>query len=199
MQVSNNFHSILELRENLNGIEEQMAEVMDKLSDVVVQSDLSEIMNGFGTAHIKRGYLILNGQPFLADVAYDEIYRCAKNSIYIVDNYIGIKTLELLTNVSPNIEIKIYSDNLMNGLKKNIYNDFRREFPLLNISLFHSGGIFHDRYIILDFETEDERIFHCGGSSKDAGEKVTTILEDLDRDKYRPMVSGLLKNSKLIL
>ena len=199
MQVSNNIKTTLELRESLNEVEDQMAEVMDKLSDVVVRSDLSEIMNGFGEPHIKRGYLILNGQPFLADVAYDEIYRCAKKSIYIVDNYIGIKTLELLTNVSSDIEIKIFSDNLISGLKKNVYGDFRKEFPLLDISLFCSGGIFHDRYIILDFETEHERIFHCGASSKDAGAKVTTILEDLDHDKYHLMISSLLKNSKLTL
>ena len=35
MQVSKNIHTTLELRSDLNEVEEQMAEVMDKLSDVV--------------------------------------------------------------------------------------------------------------------------------------------------------------------
>ena len=69
---------------------------MDKLSTVVYKSDLSEIMTEFGKPQIKRGYLILNGEPFKADLAYSEIYQQAKNSIFIIDNYIGIKTLEHL-------------------------------------------------------------------------------------------------------
>ena len=63
-----------------------MADAMDRLSNVVTRSELSEVMNEFGEPHIKRGYLVLNGNPFRADVVYDEIYRQAKESIYIVDN-----------------------------------------------------------------------------------------------------------------
>lgn len=55
-------------------------------------------------------------QPFKADLAYNEIYRQAKKSIYVIDNYISIKTLELLINCAPGAEIVIFSDNLMRGL-----------------------------------------------------------------------------------
>lgn len=91
MQISQNIHTTMELRSDLNDVEDQMAEVMDRLSNVVTHSELSEVMNEFGEPHIKRGYLVLNGNPFKADVVYDEIYGQAKKSIYIVDNYIGLK------------------------------------------------------------------------------------------------------------
>ncbi len=47
---------------------------------------------------------VLNGQPFKADLAYNEIYRQAKKSIYVIDNYISIKTLELLIMILSLLE-----------------------------------------------------------------------------------------------
>ena len=199
MQISENIHTTMELRSDLNEVEDQMAEVMYRLSNVVTHSELSEVMNEFGEPHIKRGYLVLNGNPFKADIVYDEIYRQAKQSIFIVDNYIGIKTLEKLINVQEGVEISIFSDNLTKGLRQNTYMDFCKEYPALNISLFHSGGIFHDRYIIIDYDTDYEKIFLCGASSKDAGNRITSILEDPDRKKYDSMIKDLLKNSRLVL
>ena len=199
MQISRNIHTTMELRSDLNEVEDQMAEVMDRLSNVVIRSELSEVMNEFGEPHIKRGYLVLNGNPFKADVVYDEIYRQAKQSVFVVDNYIGLKTLEKLINIQDGVEVSIFSDNLVKGLRQSAFDDFSKEYPNLNIQLFHSGGIFHDRYIILDYGTNDEKIFLCGASSKDAGGRITSILEDPDRKKYEPMIKDLLKNKKLVL
>ena len=39
-----------------------------------------------------------------------------------------------------------------------------------------TGGIFHDRFIVLDYGTADERVFLCGASSKDAGARITSTL-----------------------
>ena len=39
-----------------------------------------------------------------------------------------------------------------------------------------TGGIFHDRFIVLDYGTADERVFLCGASSKDAGARITIIV-----------------------
>ena len=199
MQISQNIHTTMELRSDLNDVEDQMAKVIDRLGNVVIHSELSEIMNEFGEPHIKRGYLVLNGNPFKADIVYDEIYRQAKKSIFIVDNYIGLKTLEKLINIQDGVEVSIFSDNLVKGLRQSTFDDFCKEYLNLNIQLFHSGGIFHDRYIILDYGTDDEKIFLCGASSKDAGGRITSILEDPDRKKYDAMINDLLKNKKLVL
>lgn len=39
----------------------------------------------------------------------------------------------------------------------------------------------------------------CGASSKDAGSRVTTIIEDFGIRKYKVLIQDLLKNKKLIL
>ena len=127
MQISENIQTTMALRSDLNEVEEQMAEVMDKLSNVVTRSELSEVMNEFSEPHIKRGYLVLNGNPFKADVVYDEIYRQAKKLIYVVDNYIGLKTLEKLIRIQAGVAVSIFSDNLAKGLRKNKYIDFCNE------------------------------------------------------------------------
>ena len=77
--------------------------------------------------------------------------------------------------------------------------DYIIENQDLKIQLYRSGGIFHDRYIILDYGTKDEKIFLCGASSKDAGRRITSILEDPDRIKYESMINSLLTNKKLVL
>lgn len=199
MQISQNLSNTIDLRRDLNEVENQVAGVVDKLSEVVYKSELSEIMMEFGKPQLKRGYLVLNGEPFKADLAYNEIYCQAKKSIYIIDNYISVKTLEQLIGCPDGVTVTVFSDNLHNGLRANIYNDFCKEYPSLHIELKQSGGVFHDRYIILDFGTTAFKVFHCGASSKDAGSRVTSIAELSTTDVYIEMINGLLGNTDLQL
>jgi hypothetical protein len=49
------------------------------------------------------------------------------------------------------------------------------------------------RYIYLDFGTDTEKLFHCGASSKDAGNKITTIMQLEDIAGYRALFERLLQ------
>ena len=51
-----------------------------------------------------------------------------------------------------------------------------------------TGGIFHDRFIVLDYGTANERVFLCGASSKDAGARITSIVEDYGIAKYNSVI-----------
>ncbi len=68
--------------------------------------------------------LILNGRQVEADMAYKKIYSLAKNYIYIIDNYINLKTLVLLKDIDTKIKITIFSDNVNKQLHKIEYEDF---------------------------------------------------------------------------
>lgn len=52
--------------------------------------------------------------------------------------------------------------------------------------------MFHDRYVVVDFDTANERMFHCGSSSKDAGGKICSITQLDDIDVFRSVIKGLL-------
>ena len=148
---------------------------------------------------INSHYLILNGERIEGDIAYQEIYRLASKSIYIIDDYIDVKTLQLLKSAKENIEILIFSDNKSkNNLNNNFISDFISDTGF-NIQLKKNINKFHDRYIIIDFDTENEIIFHCGASSKDAGKRITTITKIEEKNLYKELVKEILNNGDLVL
>lgn len=171
MQTAENVRDISKLKSDMGSIEKQMSDVMDQLKEVVTKSDL----------------------------AYSEVYGQAKKTIFVVDNYIGLRTLVLLKNAMKGVAITLFSDNVGSRLHSIEYSDFCREYPFINITLRKTGGIYHDRFIVLDYDTDDERIFLCGASSKDAGARVTSIVEDFGIEKYKVLIDELLKNPTLTL
>lgn len=202
MEVSENKAIELQSRAKLNAIDEQIKSVVDKMSDVVMRSEISPFMLDLGKPTEKHEFLILNGEPAKANETYINIYSEANKSVFIVDNYINIKTLRLLQEVKPNVAVTVFSDNLGNKLHASDLTDFDTEFPHIPVSLRTVGGIMHDRYIILDFDTPNERIFHCGASSKDAGKRLTSITEYRDdsiKTAFHSVVKKLLQNPPLQL
>ena len=175
------------------------ADIAQIKESMVTKDELTKVIHDFTDLNIRSEYLILNGEKIEANLAYNNIYKTARQSILLIDNYIGIRTLVLLKEIENHIPITIFSDNLKRGLHYSEYNDFRKQYPNVNISLRHTCGIYHDRYIVLDYNSDSERIYHCGASSKDAGNKITTISEVSDRQVYHPIVDTLLKNPPLAL
>lgn len=199
LQTTRNTQDLLDLRNSLSAIDDKVANIIDTLGNVVTKSELANVMLDFSNPTVRRGWLILNGQPVESDLAYQQIYATAKKTIFVVDNYIGLKTLVLLKEVPNNVDITIFSDNTGNRLHQAEFDDFCREYPNISISLHTSGGIFHDRYIVIDYQTADEQVYHCGASSKDGGNKVTTITAVTDGAIYHPVIDQLLNNPVLAL
>ena len=160
-------------------------------------TELEEEFKSFSKV-INNHYLILNGERIEGDIAYQEIYRLANKSIYIIDDYIDVKTLQLLKSAKGNIKIIIFSDNKSrNNLNLNFINDFISD-TRFNIQFKKNNNRFHDRYVIIDFDTENEIIFHCGASSKDAGKRITTITKIEERYLYKKLVKEILNNEDLV-
>ena len=199
MQITSNVVEMQDLRRDLMNVEDKVAGLVDNLGNVVHKSELSDLILDLSNPQLKYGFLLLNGQPIEANLAYKDIYSIAKKSIYIVDNYIGVKTLVLLKDIPSSVEITIFSDNVGKGLHTLEYQDFCKEYPFRKVKFQKSGGEFHDRYIIIDWNTDKQRIYHCGASSKDAGQRITTISEVVDQVVYADLINKLLKNPILKL
>ena len=65
------------------------------------------------------------------------------------------------------------------------------------LKIIHNNHRFHDRYIVVDFDTEQEKIFHCGASSKDAGKRTTTIMQIDSIEAYYDLIRDTLNNEEL--
>lgn len=192
-QLSRN--DILKLSMQVNQNTREIKEIKEKM---VTKSDLADIVKNFIPNNQYKEMLLLNGKTVEASIAYHDIYKQAKNKIFIIDNYISLKTLILLKNLD-NVEITLFSDNIHNGLAKLEYDEFKKEYPLVNIKFIKSNKLFHDRYIVIDYDSSEERIYHCGASSKDAGKKINTITEIEDIVVYKDLIKKILNNQKLIL
>ena len=181
--------------QNTREIAEIRGELAETRTDVsAMKSDLQKVMENFIDPSTLKHFLILNGQKLEADVAYAQIYGMAKKSVVIVDNYVDVKTLDLLKSVAKNVSIAIISDQYgKTRLTENMLADFRVARPDVVLKkTISAGNVFHDRYILLDFGSKTEKVFHCGASSKDAGNKITTIVQLEDASVYHAVFAGLL-------
>ena len=176
IQTQNNTNDIRQIKEQM-----------------VTRDELSLVIKDFTDSNIKKDYLFYNGQTVEADIAYSEIYSYAKKTIHIIDNYISLKTLVLLKAVNPNVKVIIFSDNVNHGLHQTEFDDFKKEYPNVSIALKTTGGKYHDRYIFIDSGTKNEMIFHCGGSSKDGGKRVSSITKVEDVMLYQNIINSLQK------
>ena len=80
-----------------------------------------------------------------------------------------------------------------------IYSHAKKTIHIIDnyIGLKTLGGTYHDRYIFIDSGTKNEMIFHCGGSSKDGGKRVTSITKVEDVILYQNIIGDLQNNPVL--
>ena len=194
IQTSQNTKDIAVVSQSLSEIKTEIRENM------VTKAELSDFIKLFSYESRNEEVLILDGEPFKADLAYQHIYGKAELSIIVIDDYLGLKTLHHLASAKKEVQITIISDNKgKNPLRLSEYTDFLKEYPDIKIRFITSSGRIHDRYIALDFGTENEKLYHCGASSKDAGRKITTITEIKGVADYKTTLISLLLNRELKL
>ena len=194
----------IQTNQNTNDIKQnsmKISELNSKMDTLATKEDLKKVMDNFIDPETYKHFLLMNGDKIEADVAYTKIYKSAKKSIYVIDNYIGLKTLELLRAARDKTEIIVFSDNARNKdmLTKNILDDFRKDYPNIDLKLKVAGKKYHDRYIAIDYGTENEAFYLCGASSKDAGNKISSItkIEESSKDLYHMMFGRMVNNKDL--
>ncbi|MBR2801401.1 MAG: ORF6N domain-containing protein [Erysipelotrichaceae bacterium] len=186
----------------LSKVEENTRSISEVKSEMVSRKELSDMIKLFDSQRKEEEILILDGEPFKADAAYQKIYGKAKKSIVIIDDYISVKTLTHLAGIRDRVSVTVISDNKgQNHLTLQEYNDYLTEYPAMNkrISFLRSMHIVHDRYIFLDPSLKSFSVYHCGASSKDAGKKITTLTKISDTSEYLSLLNRVLGNPALRL
>ena len=161
-----------------------------------IENKLDIVMHNFIDPSTYKHFFILKGEMIEAELAYQQIYSLAKRSIIVIDDYINLKTLLLLKAAKENIDIVVFSDNVArDSVDEQALADFNKEYNR-NIKIYKNDNIFHDRYIITDYTYPNEAIYHSGSSSKDAGNKASTIVKIDEMRAYRPLINDLLRKIK---
>lgn len=157
-----------------------------------IQRSIDALSENFVLEKDFKNFVIYKGQKFEADAAYIDIYQQAKKSIYVVDNYVNTKTLQLLSQKQEGVEIVLFTENghgKKGFLSTAVLNDFLQQYPPLRIK---PNADCHDRLIVLDYGEPTEQAYHCGASSKDAGKKLCAINIILETSMIHPVIDKLL-------
>lgn len=157
-----------------------------------IQRSIGALSENFVLEKDFKNFVIYKGQKFEADAAYIDIYQQAKKSIYVVDNYVNTKTLQLLSQKQEGVEIVLFTGNghgKKGFLSTAVVNDFLQQYPPLRIK---PNADCHDRLIVLDYGEPTEQAYHCGASSKDAGKKLCAINIILETSMIHPVIDKLL-------
>ena len=172
------------------GLIDHQKQTDKKLEDIQKSIDL--INDNFVSDKDYRNFVIYKGQKFEADAAYIDIYRQAQKSIYVIDDYMNVKSLELLSQKKTDVEVILFTENKhgKNGFLTNaLITDFNNQYPSLRIK---PNPDWHDRLIVLDYNLPTERVFHCGASSKDAGNKICAINEFDKKESIHKIIDDML-------
>ena len=164
---------------------------MEKKVDSI-EKDVVTLADNFITDKDKKNFVIYRGQKFEADAAYIDIYQQATKSIYVVDDYMNTKTLQLLSQKQSGVEVILFTENghgKKGFLTNAVVNDFINQYPTLRIK---PNPDCHDRWIILDYKLPTEAVYHCGASSKDAGKKLCAINKMDSVQMIHPVIDALL-------
>jgi len=157
-----------------------------------IQKSIDTINENFISDKDFKSFVIYKGQKFEADAAYIDIYQQATTSIYVVDDYMNTKTLQLLSQKQQGVEVVLFTENghgRKGFLTTEVVMDFVSQYPPLRIK---SNPDCHDRLIVLDYGLPTEQAYHCGASSKDAGKKVCAINKIENTAMIHPVIDNLL-------
>lgn len=157
-----------------------------------IQRSIDTLNENFVSEKDFKNFVIYKGQKFEADAAYIDIYQQAKKSIYVVDDYVNTKTLQLLSQKQIGVEVVLFTENghgKRGFLTTAVVNDFAQEYPSLRIK---PNADCHDRLIVVDYNLPTEQAFHCGASSKDAGKKLCAINMISETSIIHPVIDKLL-------
>ena len=116
--------------------------------------------------------IFFDGQIYDAFSLLIGMIQKAEAEIILVDGYVDIGTLNILSKKKENVAVTIYTLQRTKLSKADIDN-FNAQYPKLDVKYTR---VFHDRFLILD----KTKAYHVGASLKDAGKKCfgINLIED---------------------
>lgn len=188
---------VSEISAQVTGIADWKKNTENELKNI--QKSIDTINENFVSDKDFKNFVIYKGQKFEADAAYIDIYQQATVSIYVVDDYMNTKTLQLLSQKKQGVEVVLFTENGhgRNGfLTTAVVSDFVNQYPPLRIK---PNPDCHDRLIVIDYGLDTEQAYHCGASSKDAGKKLCAINKIEHTNMIHPVIDQLLLGENKVI
>ena len=144
------------VNQRISVLEHQVANLTEKV-DFFVRSSLPPVEGIF-----------YDGQIFDAYAQIVNLIKQAKYSIILIDNYINVDTLTMLSNRSSGVTATIYTRQLNQQQQLDLQRH-NQQYPPIDI---HTTQRNHDRFLIID-----DVVYLFGASLKDAGKKLFAYIK----------------------
>jgi len=144
------------VNQRISVLEHQVADLTEKV-DFFVRSSLPPVEGIF-----------YDGQIFDAYARIINLIKQAKHSIILIDNYINVDTLMMLSNRSSGVTATIYTRQLNQQQQLDLQRH-NQQYPPIDI---HTTQRNHDRFLIID-----DVVYLFGASLKDAGKKLFAYIK----------------------
>jgi len=112
--------------------------------------------------------IFYDGQIFDAYAQIVNLIKQAKHSIILIDNYINVDTLTMLSNRSSGVTATIYTRQLNQQQQLDLQRH-NQQYPPIDIHITQRN---HDRFLIID-----DVVYLFGASLKDAGKKLFAYIK----------------------
>ena len=132
--------------------DQEIVELKDKV-DFFVQTSLPPMQGVF-----------YDGQVFDAKVFAAKHILRAKKSIFLIDSWVDVVTLELLAKKAKGVTVEIVASSRGNKISPSDIATFNKQYGGLSV---RTSKNFHDRFLIID----DRELYLIGASLKDLGWK----------------------------
>ena len=136
-------------------IEQRLASAEQKI-DFFVRSSLPPVEGIF-----------YDGQIFDAYAHIINLIKQAKRSITLIDNYIDVDTLTMLSHRADNVSATIYTRQLSQQQQLDVQRH-NQQYPPITVNYCQHN---HDRFLIID-----DVVYVFGASLKDAGKKLFAYI-----------------------
>ena len=163
---------------NKNVLPRRFLLLEDKVDENTKRID--ELFDRFSPKEITKDSIFFEGDIYDSYSVLLEIFNLSKEEIIIIDNYAGKKLLDELRTI--NRKIIVISSNINDTLREKYSKQYN------NVSFINNNS-YHDRFIIVD----RKRVFHCGASFKDLGNKCFAINEIENKTETEKLVKEVLK------
>jgi hypothetical protein len=108
--------------------------------------------------------IFYNGQVFDAHVFAARHILSAQKSIFLIDDWVDVVTLEILAKKITGVTVEIITSRNGNRLARSDIDTFNKQYGSLSV---RESTHFHDRFLIID----DKELYLIGASLKDLGRK----------------------------
>ena len=160
-----------ELFSRLDKVELRQIDFEKKIDSKNADTDkkLEEVFDYIATTKEVKQKIFFNGQIYDAFSLMVELVEKAEKEIILIDNYVDINTLNILSKKKDGVNVLIVTSGNGNLTDKDIAK-FNSQYPKLTVKISKD---FHDRFLIID----RKEVYHIGASIKDAGKKSFGITK----------------------